>query len=175
MKYLKAFKNKFLFFFNLILIALLVSSCRVYNFSGSSLSPDLKTISISNFANEVGTGPARMAQNFTEKLKDYYSSNTSLKIVKSNADLYLDGAIVGYQLTPLAPTGQETASQNRLTISIKYKYENTKDSTQNVSLQTNQYADFAQNVSFSSVENEKIDEIIEKLLLDIFQKTTANW
>lgn len=158
-----------------MVIAMIVSSCKIYNFSGSSLSPDLKTIAISNFANEVGTGPPRMAQNFTEKLKDYYSSNTNLKIVKSNADLYLEGAIVGYQLSPLAPTGQETASQNRLTITIKYKYENTKDSTQNVSLQTGQYADFSQSVSFNSIENDKIDEIVEKLLLDIFQKTTANW
>ncbi len=169
------FKITRIYYLLSILILILLQSCKIYNFSGSSLSPDLKTIAISNFNNEVGTGPPRMAQNFTEKLKDYYQSNTSLKIVKSNADLYLEGAIIGYQLTPLAPTGQETASQNRLTISIKYKYENTKDSTQNVNLSTSNYADFPQSVSFSSVENDKIDEIFEKLLLDIFQKTTANW
>lgn len=111
-----------------------------------------------------------MAQNLTEKLKDYYASNTNLKIIKSNADLFLEGAIVSYALTPLAPTGSETASQNRLTINVKYKYENTRDTTQSIFATATQYADFAQNVSFSSVENEKIDEIFEKLLLDIFQK-----
>lgn len=167
-------KNLRIISFTLFLI-LILASCKVYNFTGSSISPDIKTIAISNFTNDAGQGPPRMAQNLTEKLKDYYTSNTSLKIVRSNADLFLDGAIVTYQLTPLAPTGQETASQNRLTISVKYKYENTRDTTQTVNLTASQYADFPQNVSFSSVENDKIDEIFEKLLLDIFQKTTANW
>lgn len=161
--------------FFLLGILFLFSGCKVYNFTGSSISPDIKTIAISNFTNDAGQGPPRMAQNFTEKLKDYYASNTNLRIVKSNADLYLEGAIVSYLLSPLAPTGAETASQNRLTINVKYKYENTKDTTQTVSQTASQYADFPQNVSFSSVENDKIEEIFEKLLLDIFQKTTANW
>lgn len=162
----------FILFFGTLLFT---TSCKIYNFTGSSISPEIKTIAISNFTNDAGQGPPRMAQNFTERLKDYYASNTNLRIIKSNADLYLEGAIVSYALTPLAPTGAETASQNRLTINVKYKYENTRDTTQTVSQTASQYADFPQNVSFSSVENDKIDEIFEKLLLDIFQKTTANW
>lgn len=167
--------NSKILYFLVVLVSVILTSCKVYNFSGSSLSPDLKTIAISNFVNEAGIGPPRMTQTLTERLKDYYSSNTNLRIVKNNADLYLDGAIIGYQLSPLAPTGQETASQNRLTITVKFKYENTRDTTQTVSTQVNQYADFPQSTSFSSIENDKIDEIFEKLLLDIFQKTTANW
>jgi hypothetical protein len=160
----------------LLLFSLSFTSCKVYNFTGSSLSPDLKTIAIDNIVNEVGQGPPRLAQNFTERLKDYFQSNTNLRVVKSNADLHIEGAIVGYILSPLAPGANETGTRNRLTMSVKIKYENYKDSTQNVNSTFSQYGnDFDASKSFSSVENDEIEVIFDKLLLDIFQKTTANW
>ncbi|MDX2188376.1 MAG: LPS assembly lipoprotein LptE [Bacteroidota bacterium] len=164
-------KNLLIFLF----ILLGLNSCGIYNFTGSSISPDIKTIQIENIVNEVGQGPPRMAQQFTERMKDFYQSNTSLRAVKSNGDLTFEGAFVGFALTPLAPTGQETGAKNRLTISIRVKFVNTKDSTQNINTTFSQYDDFDQGQSYTSQEERLIEEIFKKLELDIFQKTTANW
>lgn len=161
----------------LVLLIFFTTSCKVYNFTGSSIAPDIKNISIDNIINEVGQGPPRMAQDFTERLKDYFQSNTNLKVVKTNADFTLQGAIVGYTLTPLAPGGNETGTKNRLTIAMRIDFENTKDSTQNLKkVLFSQYGDdWNSSQSFSSVENSEIEVIFNKLLLDIFQKTTAQW
>jgi len=157
---------------------LILTSCKVYNFTGSSIAPDIKTISIDNIINETGQGPPRMAQDFTEKLKDYFQSNTNLRVVKTNGDLLLQGAIVGYTLSPLAPGANETGTKNRLTIAMRIDFENTRDSTQNLKKGTvfSQYGDdWNASQSFSSVESGEIEVIFTKLLLDIFQKTTAQW
>jgi hypothetical protein len=154
-----------------------LSSCKIYNFTGSSIAPDIKTISIDNVINETGQGPPRMAQDFTERLKDYFQSNTSLRVVRSNADLSLQGAIIGYSLSPLAPGASQTGTKNRLTITLRIDFENTKDSTQNIkALSLMNYGDdWDASTPFTSVEASEIEVILQKFLLDVFQKTTAQW
>lgn len=159
----------------LVIGACTLSGCKWYSFTGASISPDIKTISISNFLDRSGLGPPTLSQNFTEKLRDYYQRNTSLAQVKSNGDLKLEGSIIGYTVTPLAATAQQIASQNRLTITVQVKYINTKDKEGNVEQNFSFYADFPQELGLSSVERNLIETISDQIILDIFNKTVANW
>ena len=72
----------------LLLIAL--AGCGVYSFTGANISPEISTISIQTFYDEVGSGPPNLSQLFTEKIKDYYQQNTSLTIVQDEGDLQLE-------------------------------------------------------------------------------------
>ena len=66
--------------------------CGIYSFTGANIPPEVKTISIQTFYDEVGTGPPNLSQLFTEKIKDYYQQNTSLSIVAANeGDLTIGG------------------------------------------------------------------------------------
>ncbi|MCK5368758.1 MAG: LptE family protein, partial [Cyclobacteriaceae bacterium] len=76
-------------------LMIVLTGCGVYSFTGANISPEIKTISIQTFYDEVGTGPPNLSQLFTEKIKDYYQQNTSLSIVSSEGDLQLEGNIVG--------------------------------------------------------------------------------
>lgn len=72
--------------------------------------------------------PANVAQTFTNKLKDYYQRNSSLKVVPENGELQANGVITEYRINPVAPVaGQgvpgtnqiDAAALTRLTIAVK--------------------------------------------------------
>lgn len=159
------------------LIVVFLQSCGTYSFTGTNISPDIKTLSIANFPNKTGLAPPTLSQVFSEKMRDYFQRNTSLSIVNEGGDLQFDGAIVTYQISPIAPTGgpNQQAAQTRLTIAVKVKFNNTKDKEQSFDQQFSFYADYPQNQVLSTVENGLIEEITDQLVLDIFNKSVASW
>ena len=157
------------------LLILTTASCGVYNFTGGSIASNVKTINISVFPNESSSGPPSMSQLLTEKIKDYYQSNSKLTVVTANGDWQLSGYISSYVVTPVAPKANETTALSRLTITVKAEFVNTKDETQNFSQAFSFYGDFDQTKSLSAVENSLVDEILNQIVFDIFTKTTSNW
>jgi hypothetical protein len=144
--------------------------------SGSSIPPDVKTISISNLSNESGSMPAQLGQQLAENFRTYYVQNTSLKVVPFGGDYQLSGRIVGYEQTPVAPTSDGKAASNRLTIKLSLTFINTKNDKDNFKdQQFSQFCDFEQNKTLSQEETNLIKCISEKLELDLFNKTVANW
>ncbi len=167
--------KKLIFIVNLLIISIIGISCGAYSFKGSTLSSDLKTISINNFTISSAGGPANLANTVTEKLKEYYQRNTQLKLKPINADLLLEGSIVSYDLTPQAPTSQDKAGLNRLTITIQVKFSNMKDEEKNFDQNFSFYADFQQTQTLSQVEAKLIPVILDQIILDIFNKSAGDW
>lgn len=153
----------------------LLSGCGVYSFTAGSIPPNVRTISILNFHNESGGGPPNLTQVFTEKLRGYYQQNSRLIIVRDQGDWQLDGRIVSYHLTPIAPQGNETSGLNRLTIGVRANFINTKDEKASFENTFSFYADFRQELSLSQVEGQLIEEITDQLVFDIFTRTTSTW
>ena len=174
-------KNPVLFF----IIMLFAYGCGVYSFTGANISPDIKTISIQKFNDEIGNGPPNLSQLFTEKIRDYYQQNTSLSIVQNEGELQLEGSIVGYSITPMAPRASgsqnfedtDIAALQRLTITVRVTYVNTQDDSfdfdnKNFSF----YADYdPEKQDFNSIEAQLVEEIYDAIVLDIFNATVANW
>lgn len=157
---------------------LFITGCGVYSFTGTSISPEVKTISVQNFVNETGLGPTRLSQNFTEKLKEYFLQNSNLKLVKYDGDLQLEGSIIGYALAPVGAqsvSGAQLGQQNRLQITVKTKFINTKDESQNYTKDFSFYDDFPINQTLSAVESQKVETITDQIVLDIFNASVANW
>jgi hypothetical protein len=154
-------------------IAVLLTSCGIYSFSGTSTNA--KTIRVIRFENTGGGGPPSLSQKITEDLKTYYLQNTRLSVVNAEADLLVEGEITTYQIAPLAPTADQIASQTRLTISMKVRFTNVLDDKEDFEQVFTQYADFAATSTLSQVETGLVQQISDKLVFDIFQKTVANW
>lgn len=147
-----------------------------YSFTGASIDYNkVKTISIDNFPNYAPLASPTLSQSFTETLKDVFTSQTNLTLVKNNGDLFLSGKITGYSTSPVAIQKNETAALTRLTITVHVIYKNTKDESQNFEKDFSQYADYDNSKSFSSVENELIDKIDKQLAQDIFNSALSNW
>ena len=111
----------------------------------------------------------------TERLKDQFISQTNISLTDAIGDLQFEGEITGYKVKPIAIQANETAAQNRLTISVKVTFINTLDENQNYSQSFSHYADFDSSQELSSIETELIDQIVKVLSENIFNKAVANW
>ena len=172
-------------FYIIFLLMIGLAGCGVYSFTGANISPEIKTISIQTFYDEIGTGPPNLSQLFTEKIRDYYQQNTSLSIVSNEGDLQLEGNIVGYRLTPMAPRASgsqnfentDIAALQRLTITVKVTYLNTQDDSYDFESQSfSFYQDYdPEKQDFNSIEAALVEEIYDAIVLDIFNASVANW
>src|SRR5690606_38845252 len=69
-----------------------------------------------------------MDRDFTNALTDLILNQTSLQLVKCNADLLYEGEIVEYRISPMSATAQQNAAQNRLSIRVNVRFfNNTKE------------------------------------------------
>ena len=146
-----------------------------YTFSGTTLSPDIKSVSITNFTMGAAGGPANLPLKFNESLKEYYQRNTSLKLLPSNGDMQLEGSISGYEVTPVAPTSQDQAAFNRLTITIQVRFTNNKDETKNFDQSFSFFKDFPQSQNLSQNETRLVGQIFDQIVQDIFNKSAGDW
>ena len=69
-----------------------------------------------------------------------------------NADLQFEGSITGYDVRPVAIQANETASLNRLTITVNVIYKNTFDEKKNFEQNFTRFADYSSAEQFSTVE-----------------------
>ncbi len=160
----------------LVVILLIVSlSCKMsYSFSGASLSPDVKTVSVDFFSNRASLINPALSQNFTESLKDKFTSEAGLSLVSSSGDLEFSGAITSYRLSPVS-IQQNQAAMMRLTIKVSVKFINNIDPNQNYTQVFSEYGDYEADQDFTSTEEDLNRLIIEKLMEKIFMKSAANW
>ncbi|MGY8980152.1 MAG: LptE family protein [Flavobacteriales bacterium] len=154
---------------------LLCSSCGIYSFSGSSIPSEAKSISIDYFENNALTKQPILSQIISEKLKDFFVQRTNLQLENQDGDLHFSGEITKYEIKPMSINSNETAGQNRLTISIKVKYSNRFQSENNFDQTFSRYKDFDSNLNLNVIEEELIDEISKQLIDDVFNKSVVNW
>lgn len=161
----------------LILILLASQSgCRVgYSFTGASVSPAVKTVSILYFPNNASLVAPTLSRSLTDAMRDYFTSHTSLNLVEHSGDLNIEGTITGYSVQPVAIQGNETAAMNRLTITISVKFTNRMDEKQNFENSFARYQDYPSSNDLSAVQEDLIAQIDDQLIQDVFNKAVVNW
>ena len=160
----------------LIFVLGIIASCKMnYSFTGASIPENVKTISVQTFQNFAPLANVNLTQTISEDLKDKFISQTNFELVVDEGDLQFEGSITGYRVIPVAIQGDQTAALNRLTITVKVKFENTKDEKQNFETSFSRYADFDSSKNLSEVEDALISDINDQLTQDIFNKAVSNW
>lgn len=162
-------------FLAFICISLALAGCKVYSFTGASISPETKSISIDRFPNNALTVEPTLSQKLTDALRDKFVNETSLILIKKDGDLHLEGSIKGYRTSPVAIQGDETAALTRLTITVDVTFINTVDDSKSYKTLFTRFADFPSTQNLSEVQDGLNDEIIEILIQDIFDKAVVNW
>lgn len=160
----------------IIFLALLSDSCKVtYTFSGASISPDVKTISIQYFQNRANLVQPGLSQYITDELQDKCRAQTNLEFINDIGDVNFEGEITDYQTRPLTVTGDAQAAMNRFTITVRIKFTNTVEPDFSFEQSFSRYADYDSTLELSSVEQELSEDIVEELIEDIFNKAFVNW
>ncbi|MCL7753719.1 LptE family protein [Polaribacter sp. Z022] len=150
-------------------------ACGAYSFTGGSTG-NAKTLQVDFFPNQAALVEPTLSQRFTNDLLDLFTRQTNLTTVKSNGDLYFSGEITGYRVTPMSATSNQTAAQNRLTITVNVRYVNKTDEKKDFEKQFSFYSDFGANSQLTgSVLEAALDEIMDRLTQDIFNASVGEW
>lgn len=156
--------------------AFIVHSCGIYSFTGTSIQPDVKTVTINYFEYKALKVNPSLSNQITEALQEKFIRLTKLELVDMDGDLEITGAVTGYDVKATAVTANEQAAMNRLTVNVKISFTNRKypeDDFPDKSFSA--YADFDAMTSLDAVEAELCEGIVEQLCDDIFNATVANW
>ena len=159
----------------LVLLLLLQGCTGGYSFTGASIPPGAKTISVETFANNASTVNPQLSQKLTDELKNMFASQTPLNVANSEGDLQLSGEIVSYETRASALSSSDEVSMNRLTVTIRVRFSNSVDPKADFQQQFSRYRDYAASRDFSSVESTLVAEIVTELCEDVFNKAVVNW
>ena len=156
-------------------LLIFLSTCRInYSPIGVDIPVEAKTICIKQFQNNASLVNLKLSNELTTQLRDKFSSGTRLNLVDSKGDLHIEGEITGYSLSSIAP-GAGMATMNRLTITIRIKYENKFDEDKNLERTFSRFLDFDAGKSLQQEEETLVNQICELLVDDIFVATVGNW
>lgn len=164
--------------YGMILLVLLVSagSCKIrYTLTGASIPAEMETVSVQYFQNRAPIVQPTLSQYITEELKDKLQSQTNLNLVTGLGDANFDGEITNYSTRPQAISGADQAALTRFSVTVKVRFTNTIDPELNFEQSFTHYEDFDSNLNFESVEQDLLEDIIDRITEDIFNRAFVNW
>lgn len=163
----------------LMIVAMLSmwQACTIsYKFNGAALDYNVyKTISVSEFPIRAALVYPPLQQTFENELLDYIARNTRLRVNDGASDLQIEGEITGYNLSPQAVTEDAYASRTRLTISVRVKYTDNRQESNNIDQTFSAYRDFDSSEMLTDVQDELCLQISKELVDLIFNATLGNW
>jgi hypothetical protein len=142
---------------------------------GVNLNKEIKTVTVEYIENKASIVNPQLSQLLTEKFRNKFLKETSLKMVSENADLQFKGTITNYNVTNAAQQGGNTVATNRLTIVVQMKCTNTKDPEQNYDMAFEKFADFSGDQTLTAVEARLVGEISDLLVQEMYNKAVLNW
>ena len=164
------FRHLILFFMLLPMLA----GCGVYSFSGATIEG--KNINIHLLENKAQNVVPSLAATLTDKIRGRILSQTGLAPVNTDdADYDLSGTITSYSVTVTGAQNVQTATKNRLTLSLAIKFKNRKNDKASFTQTFTRFSDYDATQVLQNVENALIDDIGNQLADDIFNKAFVNW
>lgn len=168
--------KKFIF----VLVPLyLLSGCGVYNFTGGNVGT-ATSFAVPPFQNYATQSPGStfepgLDRDFTQALQNRILNQTSLDLTRSNSDLLYEGEIVEFRISPMTATAQQTAAQNRLSMAVKVRFYNRTKEDADFDQRFSFFYDYPANAQLSSVKDEALEVIFERITQDIFNASLADW
>lgn len=161
----------------IISVAAMFSGCTIsYKFNGASIDyTKTKSISIAEFTNTAELVYPPFAQQFSEKLRDIYTRNTRLQVLKKGGDMHLEGEITEYYLTPMAISTDTYASQTKLTVSINVRFKNNKNPQDDFEKKYSSFQTFDSSRMLNDVQDEILKTIMDEISDNIYNETVAKW
>lgn len=174
--------TKFRTYKSWLLAAVLLTMTSCYSFTGSSLSPETKTIQVRDFINNAALVNPTLAQQFSTDIQNRFYQRTTLKGATVNPDILVEGEITDYTISPTtistgieAPGGTIQAAQNKLTITVKVHYENKVEPEKGFDRTYSDEAVFSSDLDINQIEATQVKIVNERIINKIFNDIVANW
>ena len=153
--------------------------CGAYNFTGGDVGT-ATSFQVNYFQNYASQSPGStfepgLDRDFTLALQDLILNQTSLDLRNSDADLLYEGEIVEFRISPMTATAEQRAAQNRLTMGVNVRFFNRTKEDVDFEQRFSFFYDYDANTQFSSVRDEALTAIFERITQDIFNASLADW
>lgn len=156
-------------------ILLELTACS-YSFSGASVPPHLKTISIPIFSDKSGSGEFDLNQKLTRQvIQKFIDDNTLLVSDKLNSNALLEGTITSLNDSPSVVSGGERITSRRITINVRIVYKDLVKKQQIFDRSFSNYGDYAVGGDITAVRRQAIEAAIDKIAEDILLGVVSNW
>ena len=166
-------KKTRLILFSMFLLS--IQSCGIYSFTGADTGK-ATTFQVNFFQNAADIVEPGIDRDFTLELEDLIQNQTNLSLTNSGGDLIYEGEIVDYYGAPMSATAQNTAAQNRLTITVNVRYFNTLELEKDFERRFSFYYDYPANAQLvGGTLDTALEEIFSRLTQDIFNASLTNW
>ena len=166
--------------FVLFLMMIITEGCGIYSFTGASIPPGVTTFQVNFFENLAGNRPGSTVEpgldnDFTNALQDIIINQTTLNLVSEDGQLVYEGEIIKYSVTPMSATAEITAAQNRLEMTVDFRFFNIKKEEDNFEKKYSFFYDFPAELQVYDVIDTAHKEIFDRITQDIFNDTLAKW
>ena len=149
--------------------------CGAYSFTGANPGK-AKTIQIDFFQNQAPLIEPTLSQKFTQDLQDLFTRQTNLTLVNTNGELHFSGEIVDYRINPMSATADQTAAQNRLTITVNVIFKNKLEEKDDFEKRFSFYYDYGATQQLTGgVLETALKEILDRITQDVFNASVAKW
>ena len=167
---------KYYKFLLLITISTMLLGCWKYSFTGASIPEGTKSFQVNYFQNNAPLIEPGLERDFKIALEELILNQTRLDLVKSGGDLTYEGEITEYRISPTTATANNTAAQNRLTISVNVRFYDKNDEEGDLEQRFSFFYDYAGSAQLvGSQKDTAITQIFERITQDIFNATLAKW
>lgn len=163
------------FYFVFIALAALVAGC-TYSFTGASVPPHLKSISIPIFVDRSGSGEPSLRDDFTNQLIQKFLDDNSLQVTdNTRSDAVLNGTIISLSDAPAIVAGGEDVATRRITITVRVIYKDLVKKKTVFDRQFSDFGDYSNNEDIVKGRQDAINEAADKITEDILIAVVSNW
>jgi len=163
------------FFFGLV-------SCKIYSFKDTSIPPEVKNIHLAYIENRARLVNPALAPALNDALRQKINNQASrlAQIPTSDADYDVTAWISDYNYSTSGVSGQ-TASSNRLSVTVHIVFKNNLDPTgkkvppANFEADVQRNFDFNAQTSITDAEQQLLPTITSNMTDEIFNKLFSNW
>ncbi len=160
-------------------ICLLMTACKIYSFKDVSIPPEIKSIRIGFIENRARFVDPQLSPVLTDRFKQKISSQTKLvQIQTDNVDYDVVAYVSDYNVTTAGVTNQ-TASINRLTVSVhmalKNRLNDQKLGTPDFETDISRNFDYPGTQTLTEAQPSLTPQIVQQMADDMFNRLFSNW
>lgn len=158
-------------------LLIISSGCMRYSFTGVSIPSDISTIYIPFFADNSSSGLSDLSDQLNTALINRFVNNTRLRLVNSEdqADIILNGTITGYSNQPFSVSGDQTASLNRVQITVNGTFVYTRDEDPLWNRSFTGQAEYDPTVNPLEGEVSAATEAMDRIAQNMFNDSVGRW
>jgi len=159
------------------MLAVLLPSCSIsYKFNGANINyQTTHSISVADFPNNAAMVNPALSNALSEGIRDLYSRQTRLQVLRKGGDLELEGEIIGYEISQGAIAADSYATESKLTIRVQVHFTNNIYPEESFDKTYSTYQTFDASRLLTDVQDELCDIMIKEIAENIYNDTVARW